>query len=330
MKIHILSDPGYKSGPDIRTQYFPYDVYKFIRHLGDRYDMVHYGLEGSTVDCKHYDLPKDLRSWNAEASRLIEKEKQPGDIILCYGGNTNQPATILHTDCFVVEAHIGYNPKMAFAPYKVFKSYAMLHFYYGLQGDILNISWYDRVIPNGHTPSEFKFLQDKKDYALYIGRVVESKGVRVAIEATEKAGKKLVIAGEPRGLKHLGYNKTPRHVEMLGKVGVEQRKKLLSEAECLIAPTTYIEPFGNMVVEAHMCGTPTITTDWGAFAETNIEGLTGFRPRTFKEFLWAFEHIGALDKAAIRKRALETYSDDVVYPQYVPYFEQIIKNSWYE
>ena len=330
MKIHILSDPGFPSGPNIRTQYFPYDVYKFIHHFRDKYNMIHYGLEGSQVDCKHYDLPADLRAWNAEASKLIEKEKQPGDIILCYGGNTNQPATAFHTDCFIIEAHIGYNTKAVFAPYKVFTSYAQLHYWYGTQNNLLDISWYDRVIPNAITPGEFTYNEKKSDYVLYMGRVIESKGVLVAIQATEKAGKKLVIAGSPRGLKHLGYAKTPKHVECVGNVDVQQRKKLLSEAECLIAPTIYIEPFGMMVAEAHMSGTPTITTDWGAFPETNIHGVTGFRPRTFKEFLWALNHVDNIDKVYIRKRAVETYSDEVVYPQYAPYFDQIIKNSWYD
>ncbi len=330
MKIHILSDPGFPTSNKIRTQYFPYDTWKFVNYQKENFDLVHYGLEGSEVECKHYDLPKDVTEWNKEASNLIDKEKQPGDIILCFGGNTNELATQAHKDCYVVEPHIGYNTKAVFAPYKVFTSYAQLHYYYGTKNNLLDICWYDKVIPNAITPDEFDFTEKKEDYVLYMGRVIETKGIHVAIQATKATNKKLVIAGSPDGLKHLGYDRTPKHVECLGNVGVEERRKLLAKAECLIGPTIYIEPFGLMVVEAHMSGTPTITTDWGAFPETNINGVTGYRCRMFSDFIWALNNIDAIDKKQMYKRAVETYSDDVVYPQYTEYFKDIVRNNWYE
>ncbi len=330
MKLHILSDPGWVTTDKVRTQFFPYDVWKFIRHYKDKYNLVHYGLAGAEVGCKHYDLPKDLRAWNAEASKLIDEEKQPGDIILCYGGKTNQAATTFHTDCYVIEPHIGYNTSNVFAPYRVWKSYNIMSFYYGAMGYMLHPQWNDRVIPNGITTSEFTYSEQKEDYVLYLGRVIESKGVNVAIQATEKAGQRLVIAGSPRKLSHMGYKNTPKHVELVGHTSVDQRRVLLSKAKALIAPTYYFEPFGNMVIEAHLSGTPTITTDWGAFPETNINGVTGYRCRTFKDFLWALNNTDSIDKKAMYKRAVETYSDEVIYPQYEPYFNQIIKNSWYD
>ncbi len=332
MKLHVLGVPGTPTTDKVRTNYFCYDAWKFIRHLKDQYDIVHYGCEGSDVPCQHVDLPADPVEWNEEARRAIHRFKNPHDVILCFYGVENQQATKGHEDCYIIEPHIGYDPNAVFAPYRVFVSYAQLHYYYGLHRNIGNLSWWDTVIPNAIDIDEFEFKEEKKDYVLMLGRVIESKGVHLAIQATKKAGKKLVIAGdtgETRTLKYMGYDKTPAHVELVGNVNVDQRRKLLSEAECLIAPTHYMETFGMMVVEAHASGTPTITTDWGGFIDNNPHGITGYRGRLFKDFVWALHNIGNIDKKAIHKRAHELYSDAAVYPQFHDYIQRVLSNDFY-
>ena len=98
-------------------------------------------------------------------------------------------------------------------------------------------------------------------------------------------------------------------------------------------PTYYVGPFEGVAVEAMMCGTPVITTDWGVFAETVIQGKTGFRCRTLQEFVDAAEHVGELDAQAIRRHAVNNYSLEAIAPKYQAYFERLDalwRDGWYE
>ena len=332
MKLHILGNPNLPTSPDRREDYFSYDVYKFIKHLNKYFKMIHYGLPGSKVDCPHFDLPAgNLEAWNQEANRLIGQNKSSGDIILCFYGGDNYAATFGHTDCKIVEAHVGYKTKATFAPFRIFASYAQMHYYYGSTEKLESPEWWDAVIPNAITVDEFDFKAEKEDYVVYLGRIQHDKGVTIAMQAAGRAKKKLIIAGGSKlDLIKMGHKELPKHVKYIGSVNVEERKQLLANARCLIAPTHYIEPFGNIVVEAHLSGTPTITSDWGGFVDTNIQGVTGYRCRLMSDFVNGILMADRIDPGVCRKIAEAKYSDEVVYEQMRQYILKLHKGDWYQ
>ena len=45
----------------------------------------------------------------------------------------------------------------------------------------------------------------------------------------------------------------------------------------MVFPIRWPEPFGLVMVEAMACGTPVVTTNWGAAPELVEDGVTGFR-----------------------------------------------------
>jgi len=329
MKIHVLSNPHRATTP-IYDEFDPFAVivHKYIENLKHKYEFIHYGLIGSNVDCEHHTLPPDLDEFNNQASVIIGDRKEPGDIALCFFGYENQGAVINHPDLKVIEPVIGYTPHGVFAPFKVFKSYAIMHYYYGIHGRIDNPVWFDNVIPYGEDPKNFTFNPIKEDYILMFGRVIPSKGLHLAIEAAGAAGVKLVIAGPGHPILH-GYDPLPEYVEFAGFCNSEQRRKLMSNAKALIAPTHYIEPFGNMIVEAYFSGTPVITTDWGAFTETVVQGVTGYRCRDFRDFLEAIKNIENIDPFDCYKFAIKNYTHDVVYKKHDQYLQKIIDMNFY-
>ena len=115
----------------------------------------------------------------------------------------------------------------------------------------------------------------------------------------------------------------------VGLCDANQRKVLMRDARAIIGPTYYIEPFGNMVVEGYFSGTPAITTDWGGFVDTVVNGVTGYRCREFKEFINALNNIDKIDPHVCRKWAEDNFSETVVHEKFDFYFKKILSGSFY-
>ncbi len=283
---------------------------EFFRHDGN--DMAH-------------------RLFNRRAISAIRGRQQPGDFLLCPMGTYHKPIAGAVKDLWVVEPGIGYEG--VFSCYRVFESYAWMHFIYGLTRQP-DGRWYDAVIPNYFDPSDFPFQEEKAGYALFIGRVVKRKGVEVAVQVTKALGIPLVIAGQGSlRNENEGLDIQDSHVEFLGSVGPEERAELMGRAMLVFAPTYYVEPFGGVAVEAQLCGTPVLTTDWGAFSETVLHGVTGYRCRTFDDFLWAAQNVDRIQPANCRSWAIQNYSMDRVQWMYHEYFARVAdlgRDGWYE
>jgi glycosyltransferase involved in cell wall biosynthesis len=205
-----------------------------------------------------------------------------------------------------------------------------MHYYYGIKKQLMEPNWYDEVIPNAFDPSEFEYNESKQEYFMYMGRMVNSKGIDLAIQITKHLGVKLII-GSPGKLSDIGYENVPEHVIEIGYLDIHQRKNLLAHARCLIAPTYYIEPFGNIVVEAGLSGTPVLTTDWGGFSENVAHGVTGYRCKDFNSFIRGAKNImqGKILSLNCRKYTETNYNLDIVHNRIDAWYKKILQNDFY-
>lgn len=267
-----------------------------------------------------------FKLWELTNSRTIEeikKRKQKNDFICTIGGTSQKAVADAHHDLYCVEYSIGYLG--SFSSYRVYESESWRHYSNGAQ-NIPEGRFFDATIPYFFDPSDFEFRAVKEPFALYVGRLTARKGLAIACDAAQRAGVQLKVIG------HGDTNLVTHGAEYLGVLSEAERNDWMSRASCLMAPTQYIEPFGSTAVEAQMCGTPVITTDFGGFTETVEEGKTGFRCNYLGEFIEALGKVWELDPHYIRRRAVDKYSMDSVKYQYEKYFNRLAllrTKGWY-
>ena len=359
-RIHVLGLPHTITNDDFVACAYTQKALKFCKMMKDRgHTIFHYGHEDSktmadedvtvitnkvwkevygTHDYKSkwftYNVnDKAYLTFYKNAIEEIGKRKQADDIILPFWGSGVRPICDAHPDLHIIEPGIGYAGGH-WAPFKIFESYAIYHAYCGLhnvgtcaQGN------YDIVIPNYFDLDQFEYSDKKEDYFLFLGRVYRGKGIHIAEQVCKAAGVKLKVAGQIDP-SYEGYE-WPDHVEFVGYAGVKERKELMKNAKGSFLASQYLEPFGGVQIENLLAGTPTITSDWGAFTENNIEGVTGYRCRTFEDYVRATKNImaGKIKSIDCRRHG-EKFSLDNVAPMYEDFFRKVtdisIGRGWYE
>ena len=220
------------------------------------------------------------------------------------------------------EPGIGY--RATCEKFKAFESSYIMNYTYGADaqktGNVVNVTsgqFYDRVIPNYFNPDHYHYEGKKEDYFLYLGRLTPLKGIYVATRLAEEMGFKLLLAGQGS----LEYNHS-KYVEYVGYADIKKREQLMQKARAVFYPTLYLEPFGGVVVESNLCGTPVITTNFGAFPELVDNGVNGYRCDMFSDFKQAVETIDAIDPMACRKHA-EPYLMENIKPLYQKWFDNL-------
>ncbi len=305
MRLHLPLVPG--ESPDNPQLAFTTLACQFARMMRD---------QGHEVNEIPHDGPRpdwtDQAAWD-RISR--EQARQIDDGIICLPVGAAQ-RVFLETGHPCVEYAVGYGGTVA--PWRAFPSHAWMHTVIGSQqgAHSANGTWGDTVIPHPLDPDQHELGTGHGGYLLFVGRLIERKGLSVAIAAAKRAGLPLLAAGEG--------DYRPAGPEYLGPVNTAERSELMGGAIALLAPTLYIEPFGLVVTEAQACGTPAITTDWGAFTET-VE--PGFRCSTDHDFAVAIEEAATVDRQTLRDRTLARYSMNAIAPLYDRFLTRIGKDN---
>jgi glycosyltransferase involved in cell wall biosynthesis len=186
------------------------------------------------------------------------------------------------------------------------------------------------VVPHGVDPAHHTFQPEAGDYACFLGRFIEGKGPLEAIKAARTLDLRVVLAG-PRN-DFYEHNIAPlvdgRAVEYAGPVSGADRDALLGGACVLLYPVQSPEPFGLVMIEAMMSGTPVAAFSIGAVTEIVDDGVSGACVTVGGHLTDAVRGALSLDRRAVRARALERFTAERMALRYTEVYERVVERAW--
>jgi len=148
------------------------------------------------------------------------------------------------------------------------------------------------------------------DYYLIVSRLVPYKRYDIAVEACNKLGKRLVVAGSGAELAYLKKLAGPT-IEFRGSLSEDEITRLYEGCKGFLFPAE--EDFGITPLEAMACGKPVLAYGKGGATETVVDGKTGllFGEQTADSLADAIERSEAMnwDSALIARHAA-TFSEE--------------------
>ncbi len=272
--------------------------------------------------------------FNFSLRDALKERLQPGDAICLPFGAAHEAAykglpMVLSGEVAVIETGIGYSKPVCHT--RVYESEAWRHWILGneqREGMAFSSSRLEWVVPNYYDLDDWPPMLEEADgltdqglrTVVYLGRVEEVKGCGIIpVLARARPDLHFVICGQGDPETFL----TEPNIEYREPISGRERAPYLGNALCSLHPSRYVEPFCGAAVEAMVCGTPVLTSDFGAFTETVIDGVTGIRCRSVEGWMRALRAVEHLDRSEVWYKTAKRYSTREVGKRYGVVFREL-------
>ena len=170
-------------------------------------------------------------------------------------------------------------------------------------------------------------------YLAFIGRISPEKGIERAIAIGRLFGVPLKIAAKVDRVDEQYFRKQVEpllddpSIEFIGEIGERAKSEFLGEAQALLFPIDWPEPFGLVMIEAMACGTPVLAFRSGSVPEIIEDGITGRIVSSVDEAILALPEVIALDRRTIRRRFEERFTAARMARDYVNIYRKLLKSA---
>jgi glycosyltransferase involved in cell wall biosynthesis len=168
------------------------------------------------------------------------------------------------------------------------------------------------IVPYGIPAASYPFydVDDKRGYLAFVGALTEAKGVLDAISVARMTDTELRIAGKVRDPVFFEEHVRPclddPLITFLGEVNDHERNVLLGQAKAMLFPIHWSEPFGLVLLESLVVGTPVIAYARGAVPEI-VTSNVGCVVCSSEEMAEAVERVQALWPSKCRSHVAEQF-----------------------
>lgn len=184
----------------------------------------------------------------------------------------------------------------------------------------------DRIVvrPNSYPDPGLPVVQPRAGF-LYVGRLVEEKGLAVLAEAARGRAAPVTVIGEGPMMATLAGRPG---LDLVGPRDAAGVRDAMARATAVVVPSLWYEGLPNVVVEAFAAGTPVIASRIGSLADVVEDGVTGLLAdpgdaralaRAFDRFEAAPDearHMGAKARTAYEDRWTEGVTIDALLAVY--------------
>ena len=188
---------------------------------------------------------------------------------------------------------------------------------------------YIATVYNGIQIQHFDFQPNPGDYLLFFGRIHHDKGTWESIQIAKKARKKLIISGIIQDQNYFKEKVEPflnnEDIIFLGPSGPDKRNQLLGEAQALLHPINFSEPFGLSVAEAMLCGTPVVAFNRGAMPELILHEKSGFLVHSVEEAVERIKELPAINRQECRKWSESQFSQETMVKNYIQVYADVLR-----
>jgi glycosyltransferase involved in cell wall biosynthesis len=196
------------------------------------------------------------------------------------------------------------------------------------------------VLPNAVDDQRWA-LGPGGDDLVWFGRIVLEKGPHLAIETARLLGRRLVLAGrvgDPAYAEALVWPHLGSDVVYAGDLRQSDLAALVGKSACVLVTPTWEEPFGLIIVEALMTGTPVATFGAGGIHEVvaGLDGALVASPGDCVALAGAaqalIDTVSGADsaRALIRQQVVQRYSLDSRIEQLEALYRQAAETTWSE
>ncbi len=194
------------------------------------------------------------------------------------------------------------------------------------------------VKPNFVFSSELSAELERDDFALFVGRLSEEKGLAVLLDAYLQHG--LTIPLKIIGDGPLSQNLAAKaaglpHVTFMGRQDAQVVARMMKQAKFLVFPSIWYEGFPLTIVEAYACQLPVIAPDLGSMSEIIVDGVTGLHFESgnptdlASKIQWAIAHPLLLSKMgeAAHHTYQTCYRPEINYQQLLHIYRSALDRS---